>query len=145
MTLHQRKPSQKISEEFVEMVPVSGSKKDSEKKGAVVEAIEYVDTDASSSQIEDGKSKPAIPPETARDIVTEILAVEDDPTLVSDLYLYPKPFMLTCTLRIRGHFACGSLALASPFSHRKYFGKLLSAYRIVLVNSFQDHHHHLDI
>jgi hypothetical protein len=80
MTSRRKTETDKGSVEHFELDPLKGNGLD---KNGDVTAIEFIDSESGNSSA-DGKRKPKAPLATARDLVTEILAVEDDPTAVSN-------------------------------------------------------------
>jgi hypothetical protein len=80
MTSRRKTETDKGSVEHVELDPLK--RNDFDKTGDVT-TIEFIDSESGNSSPE-GRKKPKVPLATARDLVTEILSVEDDPTLVSD-------------------------------------------------------------
>jgi hypothetical protein len=53
-------------------------------KDQKISAIEFLDTESAKLSDDDAKKLNALPPSSARELVTEILTAEDDPTLVSE-------------------------------------------------------------
>jgi hypothetical protein len=80
MTSRRKTETDKGSVEHVELDPLKGNGLD---KNGDVTTIEFIDSESGISS-PDGRRKPKVPLATARDLVTEILSVEDDPTLVGD-------------------------------------------------------------